>query len=136
MRMLHLILAALVPALPAQAHALDAQRARVLVACWRAAYQDGGPVMLLDRRTATVLARLRLPTPARALDELTAAAFDPAHARLVHRAKGRGIGDCGESARWLFDGREFRLEHYASMPVCAGFRPEDWPVSWRAEAGR
>ena len=55
MRMLHLILAALVSALPAQAHALDAQRALVLVTCWRAAYQDGGPVMLLDRRKDMII---------------------------------------------------------------------------------
>ena len=48
-------------------------------------------------------------------------------------SKGRGIGDCGAAGEWAFDGKEFRLTRYQSMPVCGGLVSDDWPVIYRAE---
>ena len=55
-------------------------------------------------------------------DGLTLSQFD----------KGRGIGDCGVDASWAFDGKSFRLVHYAAMDNCMGVYPDDWPVLYRA----
>lgn len=48
--------------------------------------------------------------------------------------KGRGIGDCGVSGAWAWDGEKFRLVDYAAMDTCMGVSPDDWPVLYRAEA--
>lgn len=52
---------------------------------------------------------------------------------LTMFAKSRGIGDCGTSGAWVFDGKDFRLTHYRSMPICGGLLSDDWPVLYRAE---
>jgi hypothetical protein len=48
--------------------------------------------------------------------------------------KGRGIGDCGVSGAWAWDGEKFRLLSYAAMDECLGVSPDDWPVLYRALA--
>jgi hypothetical protein len=53
------------------------------------------------------------------------------HDGLVIRSMelGRGVGDCGEIARWLWDAvRGPMLVHFAEMPDCRGIPPEAWPV--------
>jgi hypothetical protein len=47
-------------------------------------------------------------------------------------AKGRGIGDCGSYAEWVFDGESFRALTYAAMDTCMGVPTDDWPVLWTA----
>jgi hypothetical protein len=47
--------------------------------------------------------------------------------------KGRGIGDCGWSSAWAWDGRVFRMLVARSMPACKGVGQADWPVLYRAE---
>lgn len=51
-------------------------------------------------------------------------------------SKGRGIGDCGDEERWVFDGRTFQLADMKSMPHCRGVPSEDWPTLYRAEVKR
>jgi hypothetical protein len=46
--------------------------------------------------------------------------------------KGRGLGDCGMSVEWVWNGREFVLSAYRTMPRCAGVPPDDWPVLYQA----
>lgn len=48
--------------------------------------------------------------------------------------KGRGIGDCGVSGAWAWDGEKFRLVDYAAMDTCMGVSLDDWPVLYRAQA--
>ena len=64
---------------------------------------------------------------------LVNAGFDEKTLTLTMFAKGRGPGDCGSAAQWVFDGKEFRLTRYRSMPVCAGLISDEWPVIYRAE---
>lgn len=46
--------------------------------------------------------------------------------------RGRGIGDCGTEARWVWTGEAFHLAYLSQMDECRGVRIEDWPVSYRA----
>ncbi len=61
------------------------------------------------------------------------AGFDESTQTLSLFDKGRGVGDCGESSDWVWDGRAFRLISYRQMPSCMGVAPGDWPVLYRAE---
>jgi hypothetical protein len=66
----------------------------------------------------------------------TNASFDAKSMQLQTFSKGRGIGDCGASETWVFDGREFRLAELSVMSECMGVPPDDWPVVYRAEVSR
>lgn len=50
---------------------------------------------------------------------------------LSSRAKGRGLGDCGSSESWVWDGASFRLTEAKVMGECRG--SIDWIPVWRAE---
>lgn len=119
------------PELAAQgeAHPLTRDEALVMVVCWRGAYQEGGPVLRVSRTAPYRAMPLALPLlGGETTSDLTFAGFDPRTGELSHFAKGRGIGDCGEAARWRFDGRGFRLVDYRVMPTCSGFPPASWPA--------
>jgi hypothetical protein len=47
--------------------------------------------------------------------------------------KGRGIGDCGSTSDWVWDGRAFRMVGAKSMPECHGVAEADWAPLYRAE---
>ncbi|HTG39817.1 DUF1176 domain-containing protein [Sphingomonas sp.] len=49
---------------------------------------------------------------------------------LASYAKGRGIGDCGVSQRFIWDGPRFRLIEQAEMSECRG--SIDYITTWRA----
>ena len=64
-------------------------------------------------------------------DELTGyVAYSPDTGVLTSYDKGRGIGDCGASQSWRYDGKGFRPRSFAMMSSCAG-NPPPWPVMWR-----
>ncbi len=46
--------------------------------------------------------------------------------------KARGIGDCGESESWAWDGEALRQVSYVSMDACRGVSPDDWITTYRA----
>lgn len=62
---------------------------------------------------------------------VTNAGFDPGTMTISHWAKGRGIGDCGTSASYAWDGQRFRLVHQNEMSECRGTLER--LVTWRAE---
>jgi hypothetical protein len=98
------------------------------------AYQGSGLLFRVPRAQPAKAVRLLLPTlpGAKPHDVLTSADYDPAHGRLHHYAKGRGLGDCGETASWVFDGRAFVLAEWASMTRCTGVQADHWPTLWRS----
>lgn len=59
--------------------------------------------------------------------------FDPKAMTIRAFSKGRGIGDCGASEEWIWDGKAFRLALLKIMPHCKGIPLDDWPVLYRAE---
>lgn len=48
--------------------------------------------------------------------------------------KGRGLGDCGDSTEWAYDGQNFAALTYSAMDPCRGVLREDWPVLYRARS--
>lgn len=61
------------------------------------------------------------------------ASFDQGTLTISTFNKGRGLGDCGQSEEWVFDGRAFQLVLLRSMPQCKGVESDDWPVHYRAD---
>jgi hypothetical protein len=47
--------------------------------------------------------------------------------------KGRGLGDCGTSEEWVWDGKSFKLAELKMMGQCRLILLSDWPVLYRAE---
>lgn len=58
------------------------------------------------------------------------AGWDAEKQTLSTFSKSRGIGDCGRSADYVWDGNMFRLIHARSMEECQG--SVDWITVWRA----
>lgn len=117
-----------------EAAALTDTDALVLLECESAAYQEGSLVFRVPRDAPEKAQLLRFSTiPGEApLDELWLAGYDAASGELAHHGKGRGLGDCGDDARWLFDGKAFHLLDDREMRRCGGLDFDDWPVLWRA----
>lgn len=116
-----------------QAFALTDDEALVVLQCWRGAYQESGLPFRTPRGSPEHARPIVLDTVGGdTTDLVTSADYDPATGVLHHFAKGRGLGDCGEVARWVFDGERFRLARYARMDRCAGLLADRWPVLWRA----
>lgn len=63
---------------------------------------------------------------------LVNADFSNATMTMTTFNKGRGIGDCGDEERWVFDGKTFQLAEVKTMPHCRGVPSEDWPMVYRA----
>lgn len=61
---------------------------------------------------------------------LTNAGWDAKTGRLSSYDKGRGIGDCGASEDYVWDGTMFRLVEATRMPDCRG--AVNWLAVWRA----
>lgn len=57
--------------------------------------------------------------------------WDAATQTISSYSKGRGLGDCGSSESWLWDGSGFRLTSATAMGECRGSL--DWIPVWRAE---
>jgi hypothetical protein len=57
--------------------------------------------------------------------------WDATLQRLNTVNKGRGVGDCGHSADYVWDGSKFRLVHARLMAQCQGSL--DWITVWRAD---
>jgi hypothetical protein len=124
------------------AYALDAHEALVLLGCRNAVYNVRAIAFGVQRSRSGAAQRLVLPVLDTEPDQpnivqtLINPEFDPATATLSHRALARGMGDCGESASWRFDGRTFVLARFAYLGRCAGAARGDWPVLWRSQTLR
>lgn len=62
---------------------------------------------------------------------LVNANWDAATQTLSSYSKGRGLGDCGSSESYVWDGASFRLTEASFMGECRG--AADWIPTWRAE---
>lgn len=59
--------------------------------------------------------------------------FDTKTMTISTFGKGRGLGDCGTSDDWIWDGKTFKLALLKMMPHCRGVTLDDWPVLYRAD---
>lgn len=62
---------------------------------------------------------------------LVSANWDAATQTISSYAKARGLGDCGSSESYVWDGHMFRLTAASFMGECRG--STDWIPTWRAE---
>jgi len=111
---------------------LSPDEALVLLECFRGPYQSASLAFRGAPDKPSQAERLPLPLPleAKPMDIYFSADYDPATHIFSMKANGRGLGDCGRSASWVFDGRRFQLVAYAKQGRCGGI--VSWPVLWRS----
>ncbi|MBF7954789.1 DUF1176 domain-containing protein [Rahnella victoriana] len=116
--------------------ALSNDKALMTVNCDMGAYNLYALGFLVSRQAPYKMDDLALTMPFKlgeddGAPELINADFDPKTGMLSTYDKGRGVGDCGVSSRWVFDGKQFRLAAFASEPACDGYSSGgEWPVLW------
>ncbi|HEY5722272.1 MAG TPA: DUF1176 domain-containing protein [Allosphingosinicella sp.] len=123
----------------AEVHALGAGQSLVLLACGSGAYNVSHVPFVATRRGRTVAIA---PAPFdvkpdwwdNGLPVLVNADWDPASGLLGSFSKGRGLGDCGTSSSYAWDGSRFRLVEQATMGECRG--STDYITVWRAKLVR
>jgi hypothetical protein len=98
--------------------------------CEMAAYNQT-TVFFIGDEHAGHLKRVSFPEPPGAgqagEDLLMNVSFDPKTQTLSAFAKARGIGDCGSTETWVWDGKAFQMAASQVMPECRGVPSEDWP---------
>lgn len=102
--------------------------------CEAAAYNATSIFFIADEQGRGA-ARVVFPEPpgAAASDTLTNADYDPKTRIMSTFSKGRGMGDCGSQASWVWDDARFQLLSETVMSECKGVPSEDWPSIWRAQ---
>ncbi len=120
-----------------EAYRLDTTHTLIMVpaVCGNGAYNYFTTALLVPNTGAPVTpARFDAPTgmgEAGNTDQsLVNAAYDDRTKRLSTYAKGRGIGDCGVTQQFVWDGRRFRLIEQSEMGECRG--SVDYIRTWRA----
>lgn len=116
---------------------LDAQHALVMINCVSGAYQSSSLLFVTPRTHPEQAKALELPVPLRdeqgeqqTISWFTNSHYNPVTGLLYHMARGRGLADCGESAIWQFNGKNFELMSYRNQPICDGGEPGNWPSVW------
>lgn len=114
------------------AFALDDSTRLVVVACSRGAYNVSSQFWLVPGRD---VARAK---PAefegnrdKPGNELVNADFDPKTGRVMFYAKGRGIGDCGASGSYGWNGTRFAVLQRSAMDTCRLIPGDDWITLFR-----
>lgn len=112
---------------------LDDTTRLVVVACSRGAYNVSSQFWLVPGRD---VAKAR---PAefegnrdKPGNELVNADFDPESGRVMFFAKGRGIGDCGASGSYGWNGTRFAVLQRSGMDTCRLIPGDDWITLFRS----
>ncbi len=123
---------------PPELHRLSKTETLVLVPCGAGAYNYSAvPVIatgIAGRRSFRFAAFDYQPgwSQDAAHPVLVNASWTPESATLESYAKGRGIGDCGSSESYVWDGTRFRLVSASAMGECRG--AWHWITTWSAKA--
>jgi hypothetical protein len=113
------------------------------VRCWRAAYNTGTAWYIAREGGAVERAPILVPFTIRSAADSPSNQHNPAHIltnseydgttrTLTHFHKGRGVGDCGMSAMWRWDGMRFQTVSASYMPACRHLGFADWMVLYRS----
>ena len=117
----------------AQAYALNEHEALVVIRSGCAAYNCDFALYRVSRHAPYRQRELQIePLPLGYSGLTGGVSYDEETGTLSYLMKGRGIGDCGDSGNWLFDGERFQLQFLRVMGRCADIAPEAWPVLWRS----
>jgi hypothetical protein len=115
------------------AWALDHTLRLVAVACSRGAYNVSSQFWLV---TGRYVAKAR-PAPLEGATDKTAsdlinADFDPKTGQISFYAKARGLGDCGSSGSYGWDGQRFAVLRWSEMSECRLLPGDDWITLFRS----
>ena len=102
--------------------------------CTRGAYNMIYSFFVVDEKGAARPLPIRYADTAEATTELMNVSYDAATQTLYNFEKGRGLGDCGATNTWVWDGKGFVATAQDLMGECRGVPPDDWPVSYRTRA--
>lgn len=117
------------------AWSLGDKRTLVALACSRGAYNLSSSFFIMPENDPAKAAPLRFADgDGDGGNDLTNASFDPRTGHLAFFAKGRGIGDCGVTGGYAWDGKSFVRTELAMMGECRGIAPEDWITLYRSAA--
>ena len=101
--------------------------------CGNGAYNYFSYALLIDEKGKVRPATFDLRGPMGDREhELVNALWNPAARKLATYSKGRGLGDCGVTQHYVWDGSRFRLIDQAEMQECRG--STDFIQTWIAEA--
>jgi hypothetical protein len=105
-----------------------------LVPCGSGAYNFSSVPFVIEDGKAVVARFDQVPgwTESEGIATLVNAGWDPAKAELSSHLKARGVGDCGSSETYVWDGSMFRLVEARAMDECRG--SSNWLRTWKAEA--
>lgn len=120
-------------ALEPDAVRLDAGHSLSLVMqpCGNGAYNYFGVALIVDERGKAVSAEFdSSPGMGEESRTLVNPAWNEKTRQLETYAKGRGLGDCGVTSSFAWDGQRFRLAAQAEMGECRG--SVDYIPTWRA----
>jgi hypothetical protein len=118
------------------AFALSKTQVLVLVPCGSGAYNANTVVLIADSEQGTqTFAKAKFDSqPGPGVQGVEAmivnGGWDPRTGHLMSYYKGRGLGDCGGSQDYVWDGTMFRLVEAKLMGECRG--STDWLTVWRA----
>lgn len=118
-------------------HRLDKGETLILVPCGAGAYNFSSvPVIatgIAGRRAFRLATFDSMPgwTKTAGRPMLVNAGWAPEKSRLESYAKGRGLGDCGGSQAYVWDGTRFRLVEAHAMGECRG--AWEWIRVWSAQ---
>jgi len=120
-----------------ESEAIETGRTLILLTCGTGAYNLSSVPILAQRRggrlvTATAPFDRQWALESEGHAVLINGFWDPDTRRLQEFSKGRGLGDCGTRAEYVWDGASFRLVHQEDMPECRGSLY--YVTTWRAEA--
>jgi hypothetical protein len=112
------------------------------IRCWRGAYNFSRAYYLIDEGPRPNVRPAAFPRPYLQQEPREArtppvdhilwnADFSTSTGTIAHFSKGRGIGDCGETGEWAWNGRAFQAMSIRLMPTCRGIRAGDWFTLYR-----
>lgn len=128
------------PDMKGEGHEIAPQTQLWLMPCSRGAYNFNSNAILLKGTGNAQLLKLDSWKSAEQWsasrfeqdqEEITNASFDPQTMSINFFSKGRGIGDCGSSGAYTWDGTRFRMTEYSLMGECRGVPLDDWFRLWR-----
>jgi hypothetical protein len=115
------------------AFALDDTTRLIVVACSRGAYNVNSQFWLVPGRdVAKAQPALFEGFGQKPDNELVNADFDPNSGRVMFYAKGRGIGDCGTSGSYGWNGTRFAVLQLSGMDTCRLIPGDDWITLFRS----